>query len=539
MIDNLPLAGTLNYTLELIFRPAATGRPEQRILHRPELQLGLREFRLGGGAGHDPGARVHARARSVDEGRAQAHDELPGPPGVDPSERAAVQSPGKGLELGDRRDGQLPRVAADGGRRVQPAEHVEKPDSPGQLRLDGRVEVLDIGKAPEQGPGGVLEVQVQRRQSPQDRIEDDPLFPQVLLAVQEALSERRVLACRRSPARRPGEGLGEGRAPLDAEQELRARADEALAPSVRDGERVAVGEPLAKPVQHPQGMQRVRRPHVLRPCEDDLLELPPRDAADRPAHGALVAPAAAHFVHRRRDTGSPVRKFGRREVERAKLGMRPPDLGRKRIGLRIPLHKQVGDSRRAAVPARHLPAGDEHAGGLERLAWPHRVQERECREEMRAAEGDVLVADRDRAAQRLVDEPLARREAARARGREPEDRLGAGDRPPLGGPLGVEMPLVGLEDRLEDRQRVQVPDLDRDAHKDRAPGLGGGISALGQEPVERLGRGVRDGIDGKDGHGAFSGSRCGLGKSTSAGASLAPASRPPHASSSSQAPPGR
>src|SRR5580698_8860948 len=36
MVDNLPLAGTLNYTLELIFRPTATGRPEQRILHMQE-----------------------------------------------------------------------------------------------------------------------------------------------------------------------------------------------------------------------------------------------------------------------------------------------------------------------------------------------------------------------------------------------------------------------------------------------------------------------------------------------------------------------
>ena len=35
-IDALPLTGTLNYTLELIFRPSSEGAPEQRIFHLQE-----------------------------------------------------------------------------------------------------------------------------------------------------------------------------------------------------------------------------------------------------------------------------------------------------------------------------------------------------------------------------------------------------------------------------------------------------------------------------------------------------------------------
>src|ERR1700679_2420156 len=35
-VDALPLTGALEYTLELIFRPSSTGRPEQRILHLQE-----------------------------------------------------------------------------------------------------------------------------------------------------------------------------------------------------------------------------------------------------------------------------------------------------------------------------------------------------------------------------------------------------------------------------------------------------------------------------------------------------------------------
>ena len=35
-LNALPLAGALEYTLELIFRPSAEGRPEQRILHLQE-----------------------------------------------------------------------------------------------------------------------------------------------------------------------------------------------------------------------------------------------------------------------------------------------------------------------------------------------------------------------------------------------------------------------------------------------------------------------------------------------------------------------
>jgi hypothetical protein len=35
-LDTLPLTGALDYTLELIFRPSATGKPEQRIFHLQE-----------------------------------------------------------------------------------------------------------------------------------------------------------------------------------------------------------------------------------------------------------------------------------------------------------------------------------------------------------------------------------------------------------------------------------------------------------------------------------------------------------------------
>jgi hypothetical protein len=35
-LDTLPLTGTLDYTLELIVRPSAAGRPEQRIVHLQE-----------------------------------------------------------------------------------------------------------------------------------------------------------------------------------------------------------------------------------------------------------------------------------------------------------------------------------------------------------------------------------------------------------------------------------------------------------------------------------------------------------------------
>jgi hypothetical protein len=35
-VDNLPLAGTLDYSLDLIFRPSAKGSPEQRIFHLQE-----------------------------------------------------------------------------------------------------------------------------------------------------------------------------------------------------------------------------------------------------------------------------------------------------------------------------------------------------------------------------------------------------------------------------------------------------------------------------------------------------------------------
>ena len=281
------------------------------------------------------------------------------------------------------------------------------------------MQVLDVGEALERRAGGIAQVKPERRQASHDRVEDDPLLAQVLVAVEKPVAEGCVLAGGRAAVGRAGERLGEDDTVIDAKETLRARADEALTVSVGHRERIAVRESLAKAVEEPQGVQRSRRPHVLGPREDDLLKFPIRDVLEGPADGGLVAPSPPDLVdgRGRRRKG---RELGGLEVEGAELGMGVEHLCGERIDGRVALDPRglPRPSNPTAVLVGHLPAGHEDAGGLERLARAHRVQERERCEEMRAAKGHVLVPDRDRVLERPVDEPLAGKEAAGTRRRE-------------------------------------------------------------------------------------------------------------------------
>ena len=113
-----------------------------------------------------------------------------------------------------------------------------------------------------------------------------------------------------------------------------------------------------------------------------------------PAHRRLVA--AARHPPRRPIAGPLRRRFGKLRrgavVKRVELGVGIPHARRHGVHLGVHVEEDVGDGRRPAAALRHLPARNEEVGRLERLPLAHRIQKRECREEMRAAKRYVLVA---------------------------------------------------------------------------------------------------------------------------------------------------
>jgi hypothetical protein len=278
------------------------------------------------------------------------------------------------------------------------------------------VQVLHVGEALEERPLGVAKIEAERGKAPHDGIKHDAVLAQVLFALEELATERGILARSRSTVGRAREGLGRHDAVLDPKEPLGARADEALAGSVRHRECAALGEALAQAVQYPQRVECRAGSDVLRAGKDDLLHLPARDPLEGLADSRLVAPAAADLVDRGGIRGLALRERRGAVVERPELGVRVPDAGRQGLDLRLDVQEKVRHGDRAAGALRDLPARDEDGGGLKRLAVPHVVEEREGAEEMGASKRDLLVAHGDRVRERAVDEALALLEALRARG---------------------------------------------------------------------------------------------------------------------------
>ena len=119
---------------------------------------------------------------------------------------------------------------------------------------------------------------------------------------------------------------------------------------------------------------------------------------------------------------------------------------------------------------------------------------------MRAAKRLRHFAHRDGAPQNVVDETLGGGEPLRPMRLERQDGLRPGHRPPRQRPLGVEMKLPRLEDRLDHSQRIQRLDFDRDAHQARPAVSCSRSTALREKRAQRVGRGIGSGIQGQDDH---------------------------------------
>ena len=152
--------------------------------------------------------------------------------------------------------------------------------------------------------------------------------------------------------------------------------------------------------------------------------------------------------------------------------------------------------------------------------------------------GEILLqrTDGNRVLQGLRNESLGGGEAGRAGEAAGQHRLGAGHTEALRGPLGVEVHLRRLKDGLEHGERVEAVDRHADADQVGLVRLAGYLRTLPEERPQCFGRGVIGRVDRQDFHGLAGGD--GRGKSTRAGATLAPFSLAPQLSSSRQTGPG-
>ena len=301
---------------------------------------------------------------------------------------------------------------------------------------------------------------------------------------------------------RAGQRLGEERALLHPQQPFRGCADETRSAAVGKGERIAVGKALPQTVEHLQGMQARRGRQLPAPRQHDLLKPPVRDHPQRPGHRPAKGVLPADLRHRhafgRRSGASE--KSGAGIVKRPEFAVRAPDLRGQRVEIAGGFDDEVGHGDGALRRARHLPARHKEARGRKGFARLHVVEKSKGPEKMRPGESPSPSAHRDGAVQDVVNKPLAGGESPRAARLERQHRLRAGQRPALGRPLGVEMQLARLEDRLEHGQGIERLDFKRDADQAGAAIPRRDGAALAEKSPQRLGRGVGGRVERQDDH---------------------------------------
>ena len=180
--------------------------------------------------------------------------------------------------------------------------------------------------------------------------------------------------------------------------------------------------------------------------------------------------------------------------------MRPPDPLGQCVEIRIGRHQEICHRRRHRARSRHLPTRHKHPRRGKRLAGLHFVSKREAGEKMRSAKRCAHVAHRDRVLQHPVDPPLHGLEPARPRAFKRRRRLRPGDRASDVGPLRIKVRLARLEDRFQDRQRIERVHRDRYTHQLRPSRPRRRRPALFQKRTERLGVGVGGGVDRQNRH---------------------------------------
>ena len=92
----------------------------------------------------------------------------------------------------------------------------------------GRVQVLDVGKPPQDRPVRKLRVEAQALEPGEDGVEDHTVLPALLVVAEQRRGKGGVAARRGAPRRRTRESLRDQAAPLDPKEPLRAGPDETL-----------------------------------------------------------------------------------------------------------------------------------------------------------------------------------------------------------------------------------------------------------------------------------------------------------------------
>ena len=222
---------------------------------------------------------------------------------VHPADGARVPAAVHALELGDRLDRAVARLAPDRGGRVQQARQLDRRARLGELGVDRRREMLDVRDLDDARLVGGLDPDGVRAQRALDPPRDDPVLGAVLVGAQELLAEVIVDAGVGAAPRRARERDRRGDGAAAADEQLGAGADERRLRRA-DAEAEAGREELA---QGAVERRRDRAPPALDldlAREDHLLEL----AGSDPLHGALdrplvVAPGGRDAAHRVRPVG--------------------------------------------------------------------------------------------------------------------------------------------------------------------------------------------------------------------------------------------
>ena len=180
----------------------------------------------------------------------------------------------------DQLDRRAARLAADRRGRVQQPGQLDRRARVGELGLDRRRQVLDVGDAHDRGLLLGLDPDRVRPQRARDAAGDDLVLLADLGAVQHLLAEVVVHRGVGAAPRRAGQRDGRGdRAPA-ADQQLRAGADEGGLGGA-DAEAEARREELAQRSQDRPGIVGGGRADRDLAGQHQLLQLPRRDPLDR------------------------------------------------------------------------------------------------------------------------------------------------------------------------------------------------------------------------------------------------------------------
>ena len=341
----LPLSegpGTLDRSLPLL-RAGEGPRSLARLLsqqRQQRLQLDLGLGQLGGrvGAGDDADAGEEVGLAVAQQGAAQGDAELAVLGRVHPADRAGVPAAVHALELGDRRGGRGPGLAADGRGRVQHPGQLDRRARLGQLGDHRRRQVLDVRHLDDLRLGRRLDPDRVRAQGADDPLGDDPLLAAVLVAAQQLLAEVVVDGGVGAAPGRAGEGDGRDAGAGAAHQQLRAGADEG-----RLGRAAAEAEAGRELLAH--GAEEGRRVVGGAGADDDLAgehdlaHLPRADPGCRRGDRRLRSRRAGGRCGSRRArsgagraSAAAPRRAGRRAAPRARahVSRRRPRAGRPR-----------------------------------------------------------------------------------------------------------------------------------------------------------------------------------------------------------------